>query len=276
METEVQTVNRLLELGAAKILPQKLETGEPFIVIPATCKVERLGEIITPGHIKRSVSLLEAGSFADYVNRFKTDCTQIFALVTDTGGKFVAVLDYHGPAPELKASFCDHLAIYEPIQTVEFKSWMEANRRRMGQVEFAVWLEENAAVLKEPVGAELLELVQTLHGHSEARFNQTFRLKDGSCKIQFDEDVVVRGTSAASSKPGELELPDTITAGIAPFQGAPLYEIKARLRVRLENRKLSLWFETIAPHQIIRDSLMLATRAIAEKTGLIPLLGSCG
>ena len=133
--------------------------------------------------------------------------------------------------------------------------------------------EEHATLFVAPRGADLLELVTSLHGASEARFNQTFRLKDGSTKLSFDEEVIVRGTSTTSSKPGDLELPDIVMAGIAPFNGGPNYEVSARLKVRIENRRLVLWLETISPHKIIRDALVQIMREITEKTGIVPLIG---
>jgi uncharacterized protein YfdQ (DUF2303 family) len=275
MQTEIEVVNRLLELGAAKPGGQQFPGGDPFIVVPSGMKVENLAGLCPPTRIRRAVSLLESGSFIDYVNRFKQDSTMVFADVGADSGKFVAVLDYHASAPELKPGYCNHTATFTPIKTEEFCQWMSANKKRMTQEEFATWLEENAAVLTEPTGAELLELVTTLHGRVDARFNQTIRLQTGGCKLQYDEDVTVRGTAGTSSKPGEMELPAQIKAGIAPFQGSPMYEIRARLKVRTDNRKLALWFETIAPHKIVRDSLLLITKEIAEKTGIIPLLGVC-
>lgn len=270
---DIEIFNRLLQLGAQQ--PEVIDetNGTPFVVVPKDSKVEPVGHLYPPKRIERTVALLDASSFSDYVNRYKLANTVIFAKVTDTSGEFRSILDYHHAAPEVDPAYCRHVANYTPEATVEFKSWMQADRKRLCQVDFAVWLEDNSGLLKDPTGAELLELITTLHGHSEARFNQTFRLKDGGCKLQYDEDVLVRGTSTTSSKPGEIELPDHITAGISPFQGAPLYEVRARMKVRIENRKLQLWFETINPHKIIRDSLLETMRTIAEKTGIIPFLG---
>lgn len=267
-----QTLDRLLELGAKAPEIIKGLSSDPLVVIPSGCKIESLEPYFPPTRIKRGVALLEAGSFIEYVNRFKNDSTLIFANVTETSASFIAMLDYHGPAPELEPDYCSHTAKFSTIQTPEWKIWLAADRTQMDQVKFATWLEDNAGLFTDPSGADLLELVQTLSGKSDVRFNSAVRLTSGSNKLHFDEDVILRG--ASTTKEGDVELPAILTAGIAPFQGAPKYEVKARLKYRIDSRKLALWFETISIHVIVRDSIMLVVKEIAEKTSIVPLLGN--
>lgn len=244
----------------------------PFVVIPQSQKVESLESLFPPTRIKRTVNLLEAGSFVDYVNRFKTDNTLIFANVSETGAAFTAMLDYHGPAPELKPAYCSHVAKFEAVETPEWKTWKAANRKPMNQVEFATFLEDNQSLFVDPAGADLLELVRSLHGHRNARFNTALRLDNGSYSVSYDEDVVVKGTSTAKS--GEMELPPQIQAGLAVFQGADPYKVSARLKSRCEERRLVLFYETVSMHAIVRESIMLLVKQISEGTKIVPLLGN--
>ena len=271
-EESRETIDRLLELGA-KAPEQITITGSPPVVmLPGDCKLESLERFYPPQRIKQNPLFLEAGSFVDYVNRFKAGATLIFARVTESGAGFIALLDYHTAAPELLPAYCAHTARFDTLETPEWKIWMAANRKQMDQVTFATWLEDNAGLFTDPTGADLLELVQTLEGKSEVRFNSGVRLQSGGNKLHYDEDVTLRG--ASTTKEGEVDLPAVLTAGIAPFQGGPQNEVKARLKYRIEGRKLSLWYETIAMHVIIRDSIMLLVKLVAEKTGITPLLGN--
>lgn len=272
-ELSEAAINRVLELSAK--LGQPIATGEggvPVILVPSGMKAESLAPYLPPPRIKRTVTLLEASSFVDYVNRFKTSNTLIFANVTETDASFFALLDYHAPAPELTPAYCEHAAKFALIRTPEWKVWTEQDRDPMSQVDFATWLEDNLTLFTEPTGAALLELIQTLSGKQDVRFNSAVRLQSGANKLHFDEDVVLRG--ASSTTEGDVELPSVLVAGIAPFQGAPKYEVRARLKYRIESRRLSLWFETIGIHVIIRDSILLVTKEVSEKTGIIPLLGN--
>ncbi|MEN6533339.1 MAG: DUF2303 family protein [Bryobacteraceae bacterium] len=267
-----ETLDRLVDLvGQASRLPDA--TGaEPLAVIGNAQKVESLARFFPPPRIRREVLLLEASSFIDYVNRFKTGNTLIFANVTETGASFTAMLDYHGAAPELKPAYCEHVAKFGAIPTPEWKIWLGANRKPMDQVTFATFLEDNMTLFVQPAGADLLELVRSLHGHRNARFNTALRLDNGAYSVSYDEDIVVKGTN--TTKSGDMELPPTIKAGMAVFQGADAYEIPARLKTRVDDRRLVLFYETIALHQIIRESILLLVKQIADKTDLIPLLGN--
>ena len=272
-----EALDRLLALGAdpkpAKVQPD----GDPFVVIPAGTMVQNLAHLVPPKNIKQAPSFMECSSFVDYVNRFKTEHTQIFVQVSivdavcSPGANFVAMLDYHSAAPALKPGHNQHVARYHTTPTEEWTQWMENNRNQMDQVECAEFLEENAKLFVEPNGSALLELVRSLHGHKNARFNTALRLDNGAYSASYEEDVQVRGT--AGTKAEAMELPGTVKVGIAPFQGSAQYQVTARLKTRIEDRKLRLWYETVAPHAVIRDSVLLLTKQVAEKTGIIPLLG---
>lgn len=271
-ELENTGVKELVTLGASLAdIRSPQNGGEPFLVIPDKYRVHSLKNLLPPTRIEQDVVLLEHGSFADYVNRFKTDETLIFAHLTNSGATFVALLDYHGKAPDLKAAFVSHKATFGCVETVEWTEWNAANGRHMDQVAFATFLEEHAKLIVDPPGAELLELVQNLTGRNEARFNSGIRLQSGQWKLTYDEDVVLKGTS--QTRGGDLELPAMIKAGIAPFEGMAAYEVNARLKFRIENRKVQFWYETVAAHRIVRDSIVEITKAIAAKTGIIPLIG---
>jgi uncharacterized protein YfdQ (DUF2303 family) len=260
----------------------------PFAIIPANCRAEDLSDYFPQQRIAQQVKLLEVGSFIAYVNRYSTPDTLIFANVTDQSASFVAVFDYHKAAPDLIPAHLTHRAQFDTLHTTEFKTWLAANNKRMTQVEFATWLEDNAKLFTEPVGADLLELVQTLYGKQDVRFNSSVRLQSGGSKLHFDEDVELGGTSKTTS--GMVELPKEVTAVLPVFQGGAPYAIRARLKYRIESRKLALWFETIALHEITRHAIMSLVSQIARAkaqpedadsealfepgTGIIPLLGS--
>lgn len=265
----LDTLNRLVALGGAveQFTP---EGGKfPVILAPHGTDLKSLEGFLPPQRIKQAVNLLEAESFIAYVNKFKEEDTLIFVNVTESGATFKAILDYHGKD---EPQYCSHVASFSLIPTPEWKTWLEADREMMEQVDFATWLEDNAKLIVEPTGANLLELVRDLHGHKNARFQSAVRLNTGAHSVTYEEDVVVRGS--ASSASAEMELPPTIVAGIAVFQGTAPYKVTARLKTRIEERKLHLFFETINRHGIVRESILLAVKQVSEGTKIIPMLGS--
>lgn len=266
-----ETIDRIVELGMPHGPLDAGKDGDPFALVPNGMELVSLAEFLPPKRIRRNVCLQDAGSFADYVNRFKTDNTMIFAEATETALTLEAILDYHGAAPELKPARCEHRATYQTCNTPEWREWLAADRKAKDQVSFATWLEDNAPLFREPAGSELLELVRTLTGKSDVRFQSAIRLDSGSNRLHYDEDVELRGQ--VSTREGDVELPTNVLAGIAPFYGSVAYEVRARLKYRIEGRKLALWFETISVHAIIRDAILGVTKFVAEKTGIVPLLG---
>lgn len=262
--------------------------GDPFFITPGG-EAKSLATLFPPRRIKQTVTLIDAGSFVDYVNRFKSPDTLIFAQVSETAATFTAVLDYHKPT-EAKPDYCQHRATFTTLPTPEWSAWLKANRTPMDQVTFATWLEDNLNLFvvpndasgkplpDVPSGADLLELVQTLHGHQNARFTTALRLNTGAYSVNYDEDIVVQGSS--TSKPGALELPKQIVGGFAIFQGGDNFAVPARLKTRISERKLMLHYETINVPQLIRDNLIGdeqhpgIVRQIASKTGILPFLGT--
>ena len=73
---------------------------------------------------------------------------------------------------------------------------------------------------------------------------------------------------------GDLELPPMVKAGVQVYEVGPVYEVFARLKTRINERRLVLFYETINRPLIIRDNIILLTKQVAEQTGIIPLLGS--
>ncbi len=268
---EFAVVERLLELGGATA-KVNADGDNPFAFVPDGCKAISLAEFFPPKRIKRNVALLEAGSFADYVNKFRSPNTLIFATVSETGVEFRAILDYHASAPDLTPAYCAHQASFRALETPEWKTWCAADRIWLNQVEFAEFIEDNAGLFVEPNGAALLELIRDLKGHKNARFNQCADLATGGFSVGYDEDIVVKAANKTGA--GELELPATVKTGIAVFQGSTPYEINARLKLKIEERKLFLKFETISKPKLVRENILALVKQISEATTLIPLLGN--
>jgi uncharacterized protein YfdQ (DUF2303 family) len=274
------TLERLFELGSARptINSPDAANGIPFVVLPKDTKLESLMPLMPLHHIKRTVLMDDIASFCDYVCNFKTPHTLISCQATAAGATFRAILDYHA-APDVDAddftgiaTFCDHVVTYTTASTPEWTTWMASNRKFMTQEEFAVFLEENSHLFRAPDGANLLELVTTLFARSNVSYDGAIRMRSGGVTLHYDETVEVKGNMVG--RPGEFELPPVITAAVSPFIGAPLYQVDARLKYQLANRKLALRFETITPHIIIRDSIKLLIEKVKELTELTPLMGT--
>lgn len=270
-----ETIDRIAELGAS---PTIEEAGDKeFALVPSGFQAMELSTFFPPKVIRQQVVVETPESFVAYVERFKTDNTMIFADVSDAGASIVAVIDYH--EPPAKAARAAHVVVYRTVPTTEWKAWMEANGvgQAKNQLGFATWLEDNLNLFQhpdaKPTGAELLELVLSLEGKQHVNFNSGIRLDNGKNRLEYDEDIVLKGNTQATTKAGAVELPRELLAAIAPFMGATPYAVRARLKYRIQSRNLSIWYETIAPHIIIRDSVKSVVTTIEAGTGLKAILG---
>lgn len=264
-------IDRLVELGGAESALHNVPASgaDPFVVIPSGCRVESLVGYCPPNRIRRAVSLDEPSSFCEYVNRFKSKNTLIFCALEASTHNFTAILDYHGPDVP---AYCAHTACFLPRETREWTAWQAKDGRAMSQREFAEFIEEHRQEILEPPGAELLELVETLHGHCDARFSNAVRLASGALKFSYDEDISLRGT--ITTKQGEFELPRQLTASLSPFYGTPAVAVTARLKFTVKKPTLELRYELVRPHVIVRDALCVIVKSIAEQTKIVPLIGT--
>lgn len=261
-------------LGSIQIAP---DHPHGIAVIPANYSavaIEKLMEpyLPYPRRLKATQQFADMDSFLDYVGKFRNESSVIFAkAVAEIAPTFKAVLDYHTPSgdeSEELPAWCEHTATYAPSFTKEWDNWAANNRRKMSQTDFATFLEENAELVIEPPGAALLELVQDLHAKSNVTCNQLVRLQNGRTKLAYDEEIELKG--GTTTKAGALEFPAELVAGIAPFDGGSAYRIKARLRYRIENKRLVFWYENINVHLVIKDAVNGIVTKIKENLGITP------
>lgn len=253
-------------------------SGAPLALVPSgyTAKVIPVAEVESwmpkPFRKKGAFIFTTIESFNRYVNEHKSKYTRIFATITPTEATFKAILNFHGGV-ETESSFNDHLCTVKMQTTPEWDLWLRNNKAKMTQVEFAAFLEENPSLFVSPAGAELLELVQTLEGHSNAKINSAVKLQNGTIKLSYDEDVVLKGSGgAATNKTGDMTIPALLNVGIAPFTGCPKFSITARLRYRVQNRELSFFYETVDLPNIIPGVCQGILELIKEKTEIEPFM----
>ena len=133
-------------------------------------------------------------------------------------------------------------------------------------VEFAEWLEDRTADVQEPSGTDLLSLCLDLQVHRKVVYGSARRLESGEHSFSYTEE----------NQSGTVQIPATITLGIPVFQGGTSYAITARLRYRLTEGNLILWFELVEPQKYVEDGFNEAVEAIHASTEVMPLHAKMG
>ena len=200
-----------------------------------------------PLAIRRVVAASDLRGLIDYVKKFKTGDTQFYSSPLVMGGnlKLLARMDDHLPD---SPSHINHTVEYPCPTSAEWRTWIGSNKTAMDQKKFADFLETNLRDILVPSGADMLQMASNFRDVSSAEFNSAVNRTNGRVNFQWIEKDVV----------GKAQLPEDFQIAIPVFEGmtenaaeagqpskmmALRYALKARLRWRVKDAELSLWYE---------------------------------
>lgn len=230
----------------------------PYAVIPEGSKVEDLERLLpVPARTRAAVTAKSAETFAAYVKAFALPATVVFG--DQERFQLVGIIDYHAKdAP----AFREHRVTYSAPRSLEWKTWRGSNGKTMAQADFARFIEDNVVDIRDPAGAEVLEVSRGLQAKKSVEFASAIRLADGSQQFTYAETI------AGTTSKGTMQVPEEFTLGIPVFLGGPLYEVRARLRYRIDGGKLQLWYDLYRPEHIERDAFGTICADITASTGI--------
>jgi len=248
----------------------------PVFAIKDGYRVELHPELMPrPARPTGTLVLSNIDSFCRLFKKYK-DPDSIIIVDADSEGKrgatYTGILNYHATD---KAAHGDFRCQYTAKLSVEWNLWMSKNGKAMGHAEFLEHLDDVRDLIREPDSAGLLDLIGSLEGKVDARFENALNLHNGRMKLSYSEDVAIRGSSQpAGVNKGDMEVPTEIVAGIAPFEFGMAYKVPNKLRYRIQNRTLLFSYEVQKPHVIIMDAVKDQVAKVLELTGAEPLYGS--
>lgn len=271
-------IGELSALGAVF----RVEAGrEPFLLMPVGyTKVSLAEQLAVPTDLRARVVLEDAASFVAYVKRFGDPDSVVFADLQ--ARKFEAVIDYHqrplaggaqvGDAVARPAAprWGRHRALFECATTSVWDEWTDEgwDRKPKSQLEFARFVEEHVPHIAEPSGAVLFELCSTLEAKKDVAFRSSTRLSDGQHQFRYEETI----TGQAGSVAGLVSVPDKFTIGIEPIAGVGKRRVDARLRYRINQGALSMWYELVRPDDVLEAAFQDLVAGIRTGLGDVPVL----
>ena len=212
----------------------KSSDNREFLIVPSGFSDKEVSDayglkLAKPRYIKQTVTIETADSLVDYVNRFKGADTMLFAEIS--ANRIVALVDYHNPA---EAAHVAHRAKLELPFSEEWQLWNKASGKLVPQLEFARFLEENAADVRAPDAGELLDACRDLQVCRKVNFIKAVRTASDNENFEYSEETDAR------TKKGDLELPTKFKLGLPVYFGDPETEVYAFLRWRLDDGSLTL------------------------------------
>lgn len=185
--------------------------------------------------IDQLVNIDQSQSLIDYVNRFKTADTVIFADVDEL--EVHAVIDYH-VAGSAKPGLVEHRAVLCLSHSHEWETWNAISGRMYDQKAFARMLDVNSDDIASPAAATLLETVMDLETATTV-------------------------------------LPPFFTLTLPVFTGEPKVDVKAMMDSQHGNMgKISIGLELVRTRITIETEVTRIAHGIAAATSVPVILGS--
>lgn len=267
MTTEAETIAELAR--AHRTDPCVIDAGDRRFLILHGQTAEQLeplnGERPTPAHIEQRVTLQDRASLVAYLAAFARPATRVLLDVERSAA--VAIIDYH---EKEEAGHLLHVAQW-PLQFAEeWKRWTGASGKMTGQFEFARFLEENAAEVVAPSGADLLSIARDLQAVRKADFKQAVRLDNFDTAFEYVEET------SAKTKSGAIEVPTKFKLSLPVYYGEPAVEAYAFLRWKISEGGLTLGYELHRAEFIRQSILRQIALELAAQTGLPVHLGRAG
>jgi uncharacterized protein YfdQ (DUF2303 family) len=206
----------------------------PIVVAPSGWIVHQLDNCMdTPRRVESHIAISDLESFIQYINRYKEPSTIIkFSKSREGTVEATAVIDFHqAPSAEFMEnapSWGSHTVTFSTEATTAWKTWTGSDERMMNQAKFADFIYQNIVDIQEPVGADMLEIIQTLKATAKGEFKNMKELK-GSYEII--NRMEVTATSGAVDK--ELTLPESMKVSLVPFYGGPAIDLKADIMLEI-------------------------------------------
>ena len=277
--TPAGDMRALLETLAAIGKPHKNPDadGRHYTVVPSGWLMEQLPVTETPARAACTVKLRDAASFIRWYADHKVARSRVYAQLDPA--RFLAVVDEldtaagasEGSHSEGEAEVW-HQADWRGLRAEfsvppsrEWQLWTKANRQHMSQLSFAEFLQDNLPDVTSPAGGDLRQMTLNFEAAQAGSFVAAQRLQDGSHNLTW---------KAENNASGTVKLPEFITLQIPVFENEQASELSARLRYRVKEGQLALWYELVRPHKVLEAAFRATWQRIESEAGAVMLLGA--
>lgn len=277
MDADKAALEYVAGLAKGQITPAVIATeAEHFVVVPEGMELRSLRDFQfaePPVRKSADVKVRDVASFAHYWKRFRNEDSLIFG--DPKAFKFAGIIDYH-QAGEGEARPRRHKVTLSMEFTERWQTWFKMNGVQSQQEAFATFIEDNAADIyappdepKMPAAADMLEVSRSLEAGVSHVFKQAINLKNGQRILQYTEQI-----NGGAGPSGDLPIPDEFIIRMPVFLGQGPVEVRCRLRFRIANGKLTMWFQMLRVDEMLAEEFERARLQVVEKTESTVILGA--
>jgi uncharacterized protein YfdQ (DUF2303 family) len=217
-----------------------------------------------------TAKMTELDSFIAHVNRAKQPESTVFA----DGTALTAVYNYYpgntrgvtyDGAP--LAAWADHRAVYSCPLSEEWQAWTNHNNVELSQDRLASFLEDRSADIFDCDECKRIDIIGLTHDL------QIYT--KGVCKKQVDRTTGAH-TLLNSEEHGEgsTKIPPLFKLRIPVFVGGELYEIFARLQLRIKDGRPVFTYRLQRSAEVKRQAFYEILTSVADATGLPVFAGT--
>lgn len=264
-------VAAILSAGAALAGPQKspLPDGMPYVLVPEGFEAQPIADVFeNPVRASGIVKVRDTNSFVAYFNRQKRPESLIYASLDPA--RILGVIDDHrayvSDAMHDGANWRSYRIEFQVPPSREWKTWNASDRKALDQLTFAELIEDNLPDILTPDGSQMLSIALNFEASKAGNFVSATRLQDGSTTFIWKEDVNATGNKIA--------MPSQITLSIPVFENGSPYAIDARIKYRVKDGTLKIWYELVRPHKVLEVAFRAIWSQIEQQTEQTILLGS--
>ena len=259
--------------------PGMITPETAFALVPDKVKLLDLESLMPfPRHLRKKLSFTDSKSFLHYFHLFKNSyMPRLFCRTDDDGFEALCVFDYDGPGDKKvigegekqravygapQAMWNGHQSRLSLAYHPDYAALREQDSDWLSQQDFALFIEENTHLFKNPDGATMLELAQHLKGVRNANWQSGKRLANGETKLEYIE------TLEAKSARHDLNVPDRLTIVSPIFEGYPAQEYQAAFRWRMVDGGRIEFSYRLLTKLAERDALEAVKDSLVKETGL--------
>lgn len=206
-----------------------------------------------PHRVKRQLSHLTLASFIDYAKAWELQTSKLYADRKALNVLLIVDDSTRDDGP----TWGDHRSNYTCPLSKQWQAWIGSNKKRMAQLEMLEFLEDNLADIHRPDGSEILSMVTKFRETRNHVFSSEVSVQSG--------EFVFEATDTRQSARSSTKLPEELILGLPVFENGKAYEVKARLRYRIQEGALSLWYELAHPDRMVDDAFTNVVVEVKEK-----------
>lgn len=265
---EFNTAETIADLTRAAAIAHVVKSGDgrEFLIVPEGYQKHDIPDEhglkrTMPGYLSQQVTLQTVDSLVEYVERFKGVETILFADISTNA--IVAVIDFHAAAGADQAPAVrrgSHRANMTLPFSEEWSLWKGISGHLKPQLEFARFIEENAAEIKVPAAGDLLDAVRDLQVKRKVNFTKAVRTASDNENFEYSEET------NATTKKGEIEIPTRFVLSLPVYFGEPPVELHAFLRWRLDEGALTLGIQLHRAEYVRQAVFKQIVVSVGERT----------